>query len=101
MWRKPSSIGAALICKSLMHSTCVHILNNFVPVEEWIDEAHVLLRKTLWSDGRVHVRKTRVHSPIDYGGMNLVDLNKSGVSVKLFFYRKLINLDEDCTKWFN
>ena len=49
-WRKLTPIGAALVCKSLVVSLAIHIMQNFNPTPDWISETYKLLRKLVCSD---------------------------------------------------
>ena len=94
-WRKPSPLGAAMACQSLVVSTAIHILHNFIPPTLWIAETNKLMRKFIWSGGRAHIRMSRLQAPTDLGGLNMVNLYNLQTSLKVFWFRKLVMMQED------
>ena len=88
-WRKPTPLGGALICQSLVVSQGIHIFQNFDPPSDWVEKANDLLRKIVWSDGRAHIDKFKIHAPKEMGGLDLINLDILKTSLKIFWFRKL------------
>ena len=100
-WRKISPLGAALVCKAIVVSVAIHILQNFVPSSEWIADANRLFRKIIWSDGRAHIRLSRLPSPIELGGLDMVNLKTMETALKIFWFRKITILPPEDSLFFN
>jgi hypothetical protein len=87
-WRYPSPIGAAVISKSLMTSTLMHLLVNFNPEPEIIKEYEKTIRNFIWR-GRSQVQKQRMEQPIGRGGMNVTSLPDFMTALRIRWYRQL------------
>ena len=88
-WRRPTPAGAAIIVKSLLTSTMTHLLSNIEPTQEVINQYNKLVTSLIWNH-RSQVQKKRIHQPIGAGGMNIPDINKFAISLKIRWYRKLL-----------
>ena len=88
-WRKPTPLGGALICQTLVVSQGIHIFQNFDTPPEWIRKADEILRNIVWSGGRSHIEKAKIHAPKEMGGLDLVNLDILKTSLKVFWFRKL------------
>ena len=47
-WRYIIPIGAQVIIRSLMASSAVHIMQNFIPPAEWIEETNKKFHSFIW-----------------------------------------------------
>ena len=90
-----------MVCKAIVVAVAIHILQNFVPSNEWVADANRLFRKIIWSDGRAHVRLSRLPSPIELGGLDMVNLKITQTALKIYWFRKISVLPAEDSSYYN
>jgi hypothetical protein len=98
IWRNPSALGAAIISKSLMVSTMTHILTNFQPTAEHIQEYNTMIRRFIWR-GRSQVQNRRLDQPLGRGGLGVTSMVDFTAALRIRWFKQICTKDKADFNW--
>ena len=100
IWRYPTPTGAAVITKSLITSTMTHLLINVDLPEQTFKAYQKKVRELIWQN-RAQVQRRRMHQPVGNGGMNIPDLKKFVIGLRIKWYRQMLPEQQPttCPSW--
>ena len=95
--RNLTPIGKIVIIKSLLIPKIHHILSTLpIPTQKFITELQTMLYKFLWDNKPDKIKRKIINEPIKNGGLNMPDINKLMLSIKVSCFRRLIkSSDQD------
>ena len=85
-------IGRILVVKSLIASKLVYpFLLSPSPPKAELQKAHSLCNNYVWNNGVHHVPFDRLKQSVSHGGLNMHDVRRQEMSLKLSWITKLLN----------